>query len=608
MEVIVVNRILSREEENNLLEQVSAGNRKIHLFSNVALSEKLAEFSTGSIELTADEKREINYQLFDRVLNFGEINIGDVAITDILLIENASIWHYHKFRTYFFIRNLMFEIRLIEKLQKQYETIRYYGESGFLKKYPFNSSGLTLCLSQNNPSKVNFKTVLNYLIFFAIRIVFSVFQLIKIKKAKHIVIDHAIKQTCLNIHTLKPEPGNYNLEYLFEKLDHDFIILDDVDIPKFHRGSDFRLKRWHFKSKGRRLNGELILLQGILSLNLRKQLKKSSLLLSEKYDQIESNLNDPIDLIMNDFLRSLHASGKFYIFKYLSYKRFFKSHSYRSISTIDENSPRIKSILDAAKTLAIKTIGIQHGTIHELHPAFMFTLEDAKRKLVPDFTLLWGENWKKLLIEKGNYPAESLVIEGQIRTDIIPVLKPHRISGQIEVPANSKIILFASQPQQDPELRKQSGLDIFAAAKAVPATHLIVKLHPAEFNDINYYRELAIRSGCSNYQIVSEIDLYLLISLCDIVVTCFSTVGAEAVYFNKPLIILDHLRQDIQKYFIEGIAFQATNVQELKDYIVKILDNQLSVKTAVYENYIRNYAYKIDGNVSNRIVQFIKSL
>ena len=84
------------------------------------------------------------------------------------------------------------------------------------------------------------------------------------RKVKHIVIDHAIKQTLLNLNTLKPEPGNYNLEYLFEKLDHDFIILDDVDIPKFHKGSDFKLKKWHFFPKGRRLFGEVILLKGLL--------------------------------------------------------------------------------------------------------------------------------------------------------------------------------------------------------------------------------------------------------------------------------------------------------------------------------------------------------
>jgi hypothetical protein len=85
-------------------------------------------------------------------------------------------------------------------------------------------------------------------------------------------------------------------------------------------------------------------------------------------------------------------------------------------------------------------------------------------------------------------------------------------------------------------------------------------------------------------------------------------VGAETVYFNKPLIILDHLKQDIQGYHKEGIAFQAANQEELKDYIVQILNNHLSHKTDFYENYIRNYAYKVDGQVSERIISFIKNI
>ena len=144
MEVIVINRPLKKEEELAMLEQLTSGNKEIVLFSNFPLSEKLAGFSRGSIELLPDEKKAINYEIFDHVLKFGEIKIGETAITDMLMFETASIWHYHKFRTYFFIRNLIFEIRLIEKLSLEYQKITYYGESAFLKNYPFNFPGLTI--------------------------------------------------------------------------------------------------------------------------------------------------------------------------------------------------------------------------------------------------------------------------------------------------------------------------------------------------------------------------------------------------------------------------------------------------------------------------------
>ncbi len=608
MEVIVINRPLQKNEEQTLLEQLNSGIKEFALYANFPLSEELAGFSKGPIELLPDEKKAINYEIFNHVLNFGEIKIGDIAITDLLMFEKASIWHYHKFRTYFFIRNLIFEIRLIEKLSLEYQKITYYGESAFLKNYPFYFPELALHIPNVNKSKINYRTIFNYILFFKLRVIAGLFQLMRFRKVQHIVIDHAIKQTLLNLNTLKPEPGNYNLEYLFEKLDQDFLILDDVDIPKFHKGSDFKLKKWHFFPKGRRLFGEVILLKGLFSVTVRRQIKSFDAQLKGKFELIRSSLTNPIDLIIIDFIESLHASSKLFLFKYLAYKKFFSRHPYKSISTIDENSPRIKSILDAAKSNGIKTIGIQHGTIHELHPAYMFTEIDAERKLVPDFTMIWGENWKKLLTEKGRYVPESLIITGQIRTDIIPLLQTKKINNLISIPEGSKIILFASQPQQDPELREKSALDVFSAIKEIPESHLVVKLHPAEFNDYNYYHKLAHKSGCSNYQIVLQVDLYLLISLSDIVITCFSTVGAETVYFNKPLIILDHLKQDIQGYHKEGIAFQAANQEELKDYMVQILNNQLSYKSDSYENYIRNYAHKVDGQVSERIISFIKNM
>ncbi len=219
MEVILINRPLNRNEENSLIEQLIAGKDTVHLFSNVVVSERLVEFSKGSIELSDEEKKEINYKMFDHVLNFGENMVNGKAITDLLMVENASIWHYHKFRTYFFIRNLMFEIRLIEKLTSQYEKIVYYGESAFLKKYPFKFPGLTLNIKETKKKSVRYSTIINYAIFFSLRVRIALFQLPKLKNTKHIVIDHSIRQTCLNIHTLKPELGNYNLEYLFDKLD-----------------------------------------------------------------------------------------------------------------------------------------------------------------------------------------------------------------------------------------------------------------------------------------------------------------------------------------------------------------------------------------------------
>jgi len=395
---------------------------------------------------------------------------------------------------------------------------------------------------------------------------------------------------------------------LFEKLDETFIILNDIEIPKFTSGVDFSLELIKLKSDRKNLNSEWVLFRGMISCKVRKELKKVTAELASKYAEIESNLNDPIYQMVFLSIKTLHTTSKFFLFKYLAYKKFFKRYSVKSISSIDENSLRIRAILDAAKSNKITTIGIQHGTIHELHPAYIYSKEDYQRNIVPDYTMVWGKHWSQFLIENGNYKPESLEITGQIRTDIIPKLINVKAGDYLDIPKNSRIVVFASQPQRDPKLREQAAFDVFSSVKHLKNVQLLLKLHPAEKNDVDYYKNIAKKAGCSNYQIIYNIDLYLLISISDILITCFSTVGAETVYFYKPLIILDHLKQDIQGYHKEGIAFQARNSAELKTYLEKLLSGEINFSKTAYKNYIEKYANKIDGKVADRIIDFIRNL
>jgi hypothetical protein len=606
MEAIFINRVLSNEEEADILSRLSSGN-SYTLYSNVKISKQLSSFSKGTLELSPKEKKKINYDIFEKVIQFGEIKINGEAITDLLMIEKASIWHYHKFRIYFYIRNLFFEIDLLEKLGKTHKNIFYYTDQSALTNFHFSAPEINIFPSTPTSSKSDKLSILNYLLFCFLRIIISLNPKRRLKNKKHIIIDHSIKQTCLNLNTLKPEQGNYNLQYLFEKLDDDFIILDDVEIPKFKKGNRFHFNMQQISTKGNRFFGETVLFSGIISNEARRQTKRSVDRIGNNLNLIKKELHHSIDLLIIDHLLSLQKSNKLFLFKYFAYKRFFKKYSFKTISSIDENSPRIKSILDAAKSSKVKTIGIQHGTIHDLHPAYVYSENDKKREIVPEHTIVWGKYWAEFLQEKGNYPKASLFISGQIRTDIIPRL----IKSKINIPSfdkNKKLILYASQFQRDPEIRKQAAIDIFNSVKNIPAVLLVIKLHPSELHEFDFYHALGKQVGCVNYKITYWTDLYQLISNCDIISTCFSTVGTEAVYFNKPLIIIDHLKQDIQNYFKNGVAFQTSNSKELEQCIRKIIDKKIRINTAAYQNFISTYALKIDGAVSNRIIQFIKKL
>ena len=606
MEAIFINRSLSRNEEADIRKKTSSW-KEHDIYANVEVSNQIAPYIKNRFELSPEEKKKINYDIFNKVIQFGEIKINGKAITDLLMIEKASIWHYHKFRTYFYIRNLFFEIELLEKLSKTYNKVFYYTDKKALANYSFSSSKINIVSSTETPAKLDKLSQLNYLTFFFLRSISALRFSRKTENKKHIIIDHSLKQTCLNLHTLKPEQGNYNLQYLFEKLDDDFIILEDVEIPKFQKRNKFKFSQKQLKAMDNRIFGEPVLFSGLLSKEVRGKTKKSITNLGKNLNYVKKELQHPLDILIIDHLLSLQKSSKLFLFKYYSYKHFFKKHSFKTISSIDENSPRIKSILDAAKSTHIKVIGIQHGTIHDLHPAYILTKNDAERDIHQDHTIVWGNHWSDFLIAKGNYPAKSIITTGQIRTDIIPALKNVNRQDYFDIADNKKLVIFASQPQRDPVLREKAAFDVFTAVKDKDNVELVLKLHPAERDDFDYYRNIAMKAGCTNFQIILDFDLYLLISICDIVITCFSTVGAETVYFDKPLIILDHLKQDIQQYHKEGIAFQTSNNKELNKVLTGLLSGAIKHDKNTYQKYISKYAYRIDGKVSERVLKLIQS-
>lgn len=609
MEAIVINRKLNEKEERQVRSLAASGPEK-KILRAIPAGKSSASFDSGIPELTPAEKKQINYDIFNKVLQFGEKNIDGKSLTDLMTFGKASVWHYHKFRIYFYLRNLYYEIGLVEKALRTYSRIYYYTDSAELSEYFSENnnvkvfpSGTSQGSSRSRAGKL--PVIIKYLFFFLVRVFVALFRLYLLKRPKHIVIDHAIPQRCLNLNTLKPEMANYNLAYLFEKLEKDFVILDEADVP-VAASRDFRIRGRRYLSGSNRIFGEYILLKGILSPHVRHLMKTHNRLLTSAYRSISSKTSGNFEKMAVKRLTSLHASTRFFLFRYFAYQRYFSKISILSVTSIDENSPRIKTILDAARSNDIPVFGIQHGTMHNLHPAYIYTPEDKERRMVPDVTFVWGEHWKEFLEKSGNYPESSLVITGQVRTDIIPALHKRGRKMGHPFPAGKKIVVFASQPQRDPKLRRQAALDVFNAVRENDMIHLVLKLHPAERNDVHYYRNIADEAGCRNYSVVLQYDLYLLISQCDVMVTCFSTVGAETVYFGKPLVILDHLKQDIQQYHREGIAYQAADESELREIIDKIIRGELKVDREAYRRYISRYACRIDGNAAGRIIGHIR--
>lgn len=597
---VIINRPLSDSEIIEVKRLAETGS-KIYTFSGDYFPD-----SALRISLSTDEKRQVNYETMAEVLQFGDLTYNDQTISDLFRIDTASVWHFHKFRVYFAVRNLMYFLKPLEELFISFENQVWF-VSAEVRPLQKLYSEVDLRFPAIDPKvKFNFGNLLSYLILIKYR--FLRYLISPRKNPEYLLYLTEKYSTVMDKNSLNTISGHHILEYLISELDDRFSLLTEVLMPKPKGKSDYSFSWKQFQSSWNhhpKISIEGFLISGFLKKRVREQTKNAHQAIRLAYPKaLEAQLS-PIQKLTLEVFQSLDKSSRYYLFRYFAARNYFDHSGIKAVIAADENSPLTKSILDAAKFCGIKVVGLQHGTMHDLHPAYLYTENDRKNGVMPDLTLTWGKYWEEFLIRKGNYPSDSVVSVGQIRTDIIPVL----LTAEKQKKANpSNLIVFASQPQRDPELRYQAAFDVFKAAKRLPKSSLIVKLHPREFADSEYYEAIAKTAGCTNYVLDTTSDLYQLIASCDVLITCFSTVGSETVYFHKPLVILDHLNQDIMGYAAEGVAFHATDAESLTGILTGIFNGTLNVERDKYDAFIQKYAYQIDGKVAVRCIEEITSV
>lgn len=142
-------------------------------------------------------------------------------------------------------------------------------------------------------------------------------------------------------------------------------------------------------------------------------------------------------------------------------------------------------------------------------------------------------------------------------------------------------------------------------------TDLVIKLHRDD--DLAGTRDFLRSNGgedsCTVMQ--SEVDLYALLSTCDVAVTFSSTAGLEALLLNKPLILFNPTtRPDLVDYVQGGGALGARTADELKSRLCDILTNRefLSVVSREKNDYLTSQLGVLDGCATSRVANLVVSL
>ncbi|MCI5057528.1 MAG: CDP-glycerol glycerophosphotransferase family protein [Flavobacteriales bacterium] len=549
-------------------------------------------FNYTEVELSKTEYQKIT------ALSYQELDEIGLKLEAELTFEEINIWSYQRFRLFFELRKLLIKRHLIDLHSKDCTEVDIYSDV----VVPIKKSGVSfdfiLKTSATGSKSSKFKT----LIFLIIKYIFSFLHipiLFRNFQNKSFLIYPMInRDVMLNFKGMEIFEVNH-LYYLYEQYKEQFLLVQDnfMHDAGVNLGSAFRKSRL-LPRKGK-INMEAIYLFEIVRrpfilLKTYKVYKKLSLRLSEN----RPTDKDSIHAFVLSKLINFKSSNLVFIARNIIFKSHFKRKKYLNVVTIDENAALKKSILDAAKLSGLRTVGIQHGAIHQNLPTYVFDNRYDSKKYVPDLTLLWGEDYKDFLKTNSIYKDDMLAVVGQIRSDIIPKLDK---SGKAR---QKNKFVFATQPIQDQNLRLKMIQDCFKACFHKNNFELIIRPHPSE-NPEYFTKVLSDIKDVPNdfqFKIESEMDLYLLLNQSDYLMTYYSTVGLEAMYFGKTLIVIDYHQEDQLSYVGTGGAEQVWNLETLNKLFERINNGTYISDHSNYQKLIDKYAFKIDGRVAERIV------
>lgn len=271
------------------------------------------------------------------------------------------------------------------------------------------------------------------------------------------------------------------------------------------------------------------------------------------------------------------------------------------------------------KQAQIPTIGIQHGVIHSHHLAYMFPKDtDPNTVSLCDYTCVYGEFERELLVNNSIYPESSVVVTGQTQMDhrdlanrkLLERGEKGNALRERYMPAGcDRMLLFTSQ--EDVYRIETAPLLLEAIAKSSKRNFLVIRPHPGEVPE-PFWSEQISRFGLNDRVLVQkEGDLEGWLDACDIHLSATSTVLSEAVVFARPNITIGSRRfGDPMSTIAESVAVELEDFRCLDAAVNYWLDTESNLQ--LFEDnrqkYIKRHFYKIDGQSGKRIAELVKKV
>ncbi|MGC9502629.1 UDP-N-acetylglucosamine 2-epimerase [Baaleninema sp.] len=277
--------------------------------------------------------------------------------------------------------------------------------------------------------------------------------------------------------------------------------------------------------------------------------------------------------------------------------------------------------VDRLKKFGVKTLSIQHGGTRRDSVAGLATTASDK-------FMVWGKRVERELVEEYGVDENRIRLVGNPLHDRLADIDPQQVRERLvarypqmaEKVESRKIVSVATclhteykGYENEQELYRKyirllyKGLDFDRVL-------LLVKMHPNDSKTPNLYRDAAEELSLSSDILViepeiTELDVYGILSISDLLLTRCSTVAEEALMMGKKVVAFDLFEDGPSKGYkhLEEYGSYRTAYASPEDSLKEAVSAALFDRDAVdsRDKVTEDITYKLDGGSTDRAVDTI---
>ena len=278
---------------------------------------------------------------------------------------------------------------------------------------------------------------------------------------------------------------------------------------------------------------------------------------------------------------------------------------------MEDVTPPIRLLSKICKGQGIPVLVLQHGAVAGDIGGFHVMPLEADKQAV------WGEIPQEWHVKRGK-DIESQVITGNYRFDPIArgyAVNREEVYRQLGIDSNKGVIVFGTDwytgfsVSYTWEMNEDFIRQALEALVPYRDMQIVVKLHPTRHQEYSkIVAEIANEVGLE--VILTKDYLWELLSICDLLICGNSTIGMEAMFFAKPVILVNLYNIPEIPYEAYQAALGVRNPGDFRSAIdLALHDPKVRAELELNQKrFLEGYTYKRDGQASNRVACLIMEM